>query len=241
MAFRRLLITRPRPEAESFAAEVRALGIEPMIEPMFEIDTADAPSLDLAGVQALLLTSRNGAAALARATDRRDIPVFAVGDASAAEARSLGFASVQSADGDAAALAALVVARLDPGRGKLLHVAGKAVAGDLIGNLAAAGFSARRVMLYAAHAATALSPACRQALAEGRLDGVAFFSPRTAATFVRLVQAAALQDRVATMIAFCLSPAAAAAATLTWRHIEIADRPNQAALLRLLQRAMEAP
>jgi uroporphyrinogen-III synthase len=244
LPLRRLLITRPRAEAEGFAAEMRALGIEPLIEPMFEIDLADAraPPLELAGVQALLLTSRNGAAALARATVRRDLPVFAVGDASASEARNLGFAKVESANGDAAALAALVIGRLAPNGGALLHVAGKAVAGDLIATLVAAGFSARRAILYEARAVTALTPDCRQALAAGGLDGAAFFSPRTAATFARLVQAAALQDRLAIMIAFCLSPAAASAATaLSWRRIDIAERPNQAALMQCLRREVETP
>jgi uroporphyrinogen-III synthase len=242
LALRRLLITRPRNEAESFAATLRALGIEPVLEPMLEIHPVAAAALELAGVQALLLTSRNGAEALARVTARRDIPVFAVGEASAAEARNHGFLSVQSADGDAAALAALVIERLEPSRGALLHVAGKAVAGDLKGTLAAAGFDTRRAVLYEAHAATALSPAGRQALADGGLDAAAFFSPRSAATFIRLVQAAALQDRLAAMIAFCLSPAAAAAASVfPWRHIEVAERPNQTALLHLLQLRLAAP
>jgi uroporphyrinogen-III synthase len=232
-----LLITRPREEAEDFAAAVRAVGIDPFIEPMLEIrPNSLARPLDLAGVQALLVTSRNGLAALAQATTRRDIPLFAVGDASARAARAAGFISVQSADGDAEALAALVIDNLEPRQGVVLHVAGKAVAGDLTGTLAAAGFAARRAVLYEAVAATALSPGCGAALAAGRLDAAVFFSPRTAATFVRLVQAAALQDKFATMIAFCLSPAAAAAAAaLSWGRIAVAERPNQDALLRLLR------
>ena len=240
MSLRRLLVTRPRADAERFAAALRDLGIEPFIEPMFEIDRGDPAPLDLGDVQALLVTSRNGAAALAAATDRRDIAVFAVGNASAETARQLGLAKVASAAGDAAALAAKVISSLEPGDGALLHVAGKAVAGDLIGMLGAAGFTARRTVLYEARAATALTPACASALAEGALDGAAFFSPRTAATFIRLVQAATLRDRLAAMIAFCLSPAAAAAATvLPWRRVAVAERPNQAALVGLLRQEID--
>jgi len=238
---RRLLVTRPRADAERFAAALYGLGIEPLIEPMFEIEPGDPGRLELGDVQALLVTSRNGAAALAAATDRRDLAVFAVGEASAATARALGFAEVASADGDAAALAAMVISRLKPADGALLHIAGKAVAGDLVGTLAAAGFTARRHVLYEARAATALSPACAAALAGGELEAAAFFSPRTAATFIRLVQAATLRDRLAAMIAFCLSPAAAAAAsTVPWRRVAVAERPNQAALLELLQQEVDA-
>src|SRR5258708_37900290 len=97
----------------------------------------DAP-LPRDGVQALLFTSANGARAGAAATARRDIPVFAVGDATAATARKLGFAEVASAGGAVDDLAALVEGRLDPAHGTLLHAAGSALAGDLGTRLARA-------------------------------------------------------------------------------------------------------
>ncbi|HEY4250097.1 MAG TPA: uroporphyrinogen-III synthase, partial [Roseomonas sp.] len=53
--------------------------------------------------QALLLPSR----AAARALDAWDIPVLAVGEGTAAEARARGFTAVTAAAGDAAALAGL--------------------------------------------------------------------------------------------------------------------------------------
>jgi uroporphyrinogen-III synthase len=235
-----LLITRPREDAESFAAAVRALGIAPMIEPLFEIEPAASTPLDFTGVQAVLLTSRNGARALAAATAQRDIRVYAVGDGSAAAAREAGFGRVLSADGDVDALAAKVIAELQPAHGTLLHVAGKAVAGDLLGSLSAAGFAARHVVLYAARLIDRLSPSCRAALAAGRIDAVAFFSPRTAAAFVRLVRAEALEGTCTAMTSFCLSSAVATEIRpLAWRRVAVADRPNQTALLQLLRNEAE--
>ena len=135
------LVTRPRGESETLAAALAVRGIEALIEPLMEIRFFTSAALDLAGVQAVLCTSANGARALARASDEREIPILAVGDASAARARSEGFTVVESARGDVNDLVRLAAARLRPEGGPLLHVAGNVVAGDLLGALRARGFS----------------------------------------------------------------------------------------------------
>ena len=232
----RLLLTRPRDDAEPLADELRRASHEVLIEPMLAIRPLPHASLDLDGVQAVLLTSANGARALAAANARRDLSVCAVGDATARAARAAGFTDVASADGDVEALAELVRARLDPADGRLVHVAGSAVAGDLSSALGAAGFAVDRAVLYEARKATALSPACRAALQDGRLDGALFFSPRSAAAFVRLADAAGLAAACRRMSALCLSQAVAdAAGVVPWRDISVAIRPTQADLLDLLR------
>lgn len=173
----RLLITRPQEDAEPLAARLRELGHEVMIEPLLGIRFHDQPIPDLTGVQGLLFTSANGVRALARLTARRDLPAWTVGDASAAAAREAGFTRVESAAGDVTKLAALVTARCDPAAGALFHAAASVLAGDLSGLLEAAGFTVRRAVLYEACTATALTPACREALAAGTLDAILLFSP----------------------------------------------------------------
>src|SRR6202042_3296229 len=111
---------------------------------------------------------------------------FAVGDATAAAAREAGFADIASAGGAVEDLAKLVIARLKPKDGALIHAAGSVTAGDLSGMLEAAGFAVRRAVLYEAAPSEALSPATRDAIARGEIDAALFFSPRNAATFVRL-------------------------------------------------------
>src|SRR4051812_16935975 len=104
---------------------------------MLDIRNLDNVAIDLTNVQAVLFTSANGVRAFAAAERRRDIPAFAVGEATAAAARLAGFTTVDTAGGDVAALADLVRERLTPARGALLHAAGSAVAGDLSGVLGA--------------------------------------------------------------------------------------------------------
>src|SRR5438132_1488878 len=97
----RALVTRPRAEAESLAEALAARGIAAIIEPLLEIHYRSEAAADLAGVQAVLCTSANGVRALARLTGERALPLFAVGEASAARAREEGFARVESAGGSA--------------------------------------------------------------------------------------------------------------------------------------------
>src|SRR5262249_53509748 len=182
----------------------------------------------LAGVQARLFPSANGVRSFAGLAGGRDLPgwrelpAFAVGNATAAAARSAGFRRVESAAGDVAALAKLAVERLDPKAGALFHAAGSAVAGDLAGLLEQAGFTLRREMLYEARPAEQLSPATVTDLANGRFDLVLFFSPRTAATFVALARSAGegVVAGCGKAAALCLSPAVATAAReLPWRDV----------------------
>lgn len=228
------LVTRPGEDAVALAELLRARGLDVAFEPLLDIAMLPAV-VDVAGVQAILVTSANGARALAASTPERSLPVFTVGDASARAARALGFASVTSADGDVTALAGLVAATLTPDGGALLHAAGSVVAGDLGGDLARFGFEVRKLRLYDAHVATALSPATVALLKAGGVHLALFYSPRTAATFVDLVRRAGLENRMVTVRAYCLGEAVRGKLlALPWRAIRVAGRPDQDTLLALL-------
>lgn len=228
-------------DAEPLVRRLDALGFACAVEPLLSLVWLDGPDIDFTDVQALLFTSANGVRGYSRRTGRRDLPVYAVGDATAAAAGAAGFATVESAAGDVYALAELVRRRLDPAAGTLLHVAGSKVAGDLAGLLGEAGFTLRRTMLYDAVPADRLSDGTAAILRTSGIDGVLFFSPRTARSFVRLLAEAGLIDQCRTVDAFCLSPAVAEAAraygdqgVTPWRSVRVAPRPEQDALIGLL-------
>ena len=231
MLFRSRLLPLARALAER--------GIESILAPMLRIVPAEDAARRIAdaliGAQAILFTSASGARIFAQASARRELPVFAVGDASAAAARLAGFRTVASAGGDVADLAALAAARLSPQQGALVHVAGSAVAGDLAGLLGEAGFTVRRAIVYEARAAERLTPEAAAALARGEAALALFFSPRTAATFASLAAAAGVGPLCRALSAIALSPAVAAAlAALPWRHVAVARAPTQQALLAAL-------
>ena len=233
----RILVTRPREDAERLAEQLEARGHAIVIEPIFTIEPVPETPLDLDGVQALLLTSANGARAFGMRSRRRDLRVFAVGDATAEAARALGFADVESAGGDVGDLVRLARAHARPEDGPLLHAAGSAVAGDLAGQLGAAGFDVRRAVLYRAEPVGALSGGTVTALRDRHIDVILFFSPRTARTFVSLAKSAGIAGACDEVAIAGLSPAVVeAAAEISWAAVETADAPTEAALLAAVDR-----
>jgi uroporphyrinogen-III synthase len=231
----RVLVTRPGEDGTALAEILGARGIESIIEPLLTIKQIEGPALELGNVQALLLTSANGVRALARRTERRDIPVYAVGDATATTARSSGFAQVHSAAGNVETLVELVTEMLKPKAGPLLHVAGSAVAGDLIAQVETAGFECTREVLYEAVVERSLMSSTIAAIKDAHIDIVTLYSPRSAEIFVELVRKARLVRSCQNIIALCLSQAVAdKISELHWQEVQIAKEPNQDALLNLL-------
>jgi len=230
----KVLVTRPRQDAEKTAAALRSRGHDAVLAPLLDIQFRDGPEIALDGVQAVLLTSANGARALAHRTARRDVPVFAVGAQSAEAARQAGFKSVRSADGDARVLAEAVPRWAKVGDGALLHASGAQTAGNLAARLRASGFTVRAETLYEAVPAARLPAVAADALASGDLEGVMFFSPRSARIFSDLVGKAGLGRACGQLVAFGISEACAEALKdLPFRAIRVAARPDQDALLDL--------
>ena len=237
MARRRLLITRPADQAAGFAADAEAAGFETVLAPMLHIHPIAGAGLqaDLAAAQAVLITSSAAIPFLADATGDRDLPVLTVGDATAKAASAVGFGQVESAGKDGAALAELVRRRLKPERGPLVHVAGAARGFELARPLGEAGFDVRVQVAYEAAAATEIPAEARHHLATNGIDDAAFFSRRTAETFVSLLPLAGLEACAGNVRAACLSRnVAAGLGGAVWRDILIAARPTAAALLDIL-------
>lgn len=231
----RLLVTRPQPDAEDTARQLQAMGHEAIVAPLISIALSGEPLAVPADAQALLFTSANGVRAFAGRNPLRDIRVFCVGAHSAMAACEAGFSRIECANGDVGALARLTAARCAPKDGPLVHIAGRDVAGDLKSVLEAEGFTVVRLVAYAAETATALPGAALAALQAGAAQGILFYSARTAAAFREAVTQAGLAAQLRTVRAYALSDAVAAAlAPLAFAAVLVAPRPQQAALLALL-------
>lgn len=233
-----VLVTRPQEDAEPLVRELAARGYEAVVSPLLRVrHDPDAP-VDLTNVQALLFTSANGVRAFAAACARRELPALTVGAATAEAARAAGFVSVETAGGDAAALADLVGKTRTPEDGTLFHAAGSVTAGDMKARLEAHGFTVRRTPLYAAEPVDSLSDAAVEGLRTGAIGAVLFFSPRTARTFVTLAHTTDLANACGHASAVCLSAAVAnAVSVLRWRDVRTAERPDREALLQALDEA----
>jgi uroporphyrinogen-III synthase len=240
----RVLITRPEREAAALAAALGERGHTPVIAPLFRLEILHPPpglAAALAACQAVLLTSANGARALAEASDQRGRPIFAVGDTTATTAEGLGFSAVTSAAGDGEALVDLVRRRLDAKAGPLLHVSGVDVSFDPGEALGRDGFEVQRFVLYEAREADALPDSARAALQARALDVATFFSPRAASLFARLLGQAGLAESVRGVTAIAISPAALAPlADLPFTAAVAAARPTRQAVLDEIDRLASA-
>jgi uroporphyrinogen-III synthase len=229
-----VLITRPEPGASETARRVAEKGYRPVLAPLLEIRPVRTPLPPSGHLQAILATSGNAIATLP--ASHRDVPLLAVGDATASRARADGFLQVSSADGDAVALAALAARLCDQHSGPLLFVCGRCQGEGLVSDLRARGFAVLRRVTYATVPADNLPAAAREALLDGELTAALFYSAETSRHLVRLIRAEDLQENVRTVDALAIGERAAVALReLPWRSTCIAARPNQEAMLALLR------
>lgn len=230
----RILITRSSGLDARLDAQLAAAGHSAIAAPMLQVAACGHEALSAEGVQAVLVTSANGAKhGLPRLAGAalRDLQILCVGNRTAAAARESGARHVDSAQGDAAALAALAVRRFAPAAGDLLHLCGDRVAPALRRDLEAASFCYRACQVYVAHPATSLPQEVVRAIVGGDIDRVLLYSPRGARRFRALLSEVAGADAPAGLHAAALSDAVAEAAGPGYASMAVAAEPNEAALL----------
>lgn len=209
------------------------MGWDSVIAPMQTVVGLEARLPPPGSLGGILLTSRNAIAPIPPAWHR--CVAWTVGDATARRARDAGFTDVRSAAGDAVALAALLAEQARPADGPLLLATGRGLGDALVKSLRSQSFRVIRRVVYEARPAPVLPGTAADALRKGTISAVMFFSAEAARRFVRLVQAASLVDATRTCDAVAISPAVRVALTpLPWKHIRVADRPNQDSMLALL-------
>ncbi len=230
----RVLVTRPEPQATATAGLLEARGHTVHKAPVARIELLPAALPAAADVDAVLLTSANGAQALAAF---RALPVFAVGDATARAARAQGASSVRTAEGDWRSLAQLLGSDGGPPAGaRLLHLAGAEVRGDLEGAARALGFAYQRCVVYAARPIPFLTADTIGLLERQALDAVAFFSPAHATIWRRQIERAAMEPSLFPLVALALSVAVAEPLHgLPWRAVRVAAAPEVASLIDRLE------
>ena len=188
--------------------------------------------MNLSPGEAIAFTSLYGVVQAARLSAARDMPVFAVGPATAKAAKAAGFLNVASASGDVAALAALVLeARL---RGSVVHPCAAETAGDLVGVLNAAGIDARRIPVYRAETSTSLPSEIGKALACFDLFAALFHSPKAARAAAGLLMGGSPLTGIAALglSSACLEPLA----NIGFEPLLASSAPNDDALLAALSR-----
>lgn len=229
-----MLVTRPDPDASDTAARLGALGIEGVPCPLLVHQTLDVGLPEPKGFAAIAVTSANALRALDERgvlQRYRELPLYAVGDRTAAVARDLGFPTVTSAQGAFADLAELLVHA--PLAGPIFYPAARDMSADLGKSLAPFGRMVITAEVYAMNPVTELPTGIAERLG-GEIEAALFYSKRTAQTFVRLVERGLEKTIRARFAVLCLSEAVAA--PLLDAHfvrVGLADHPSEEAMMGL--------
>lgn len=234
----RLLLTRPVFEAERTAAALRQRGHDVVFAPMLEIENIPDVSFGSGPWSAVLMTSGNAARAIAAHPSRDAVTsfrCFAVGPQTAAAAQRAGFEHVVSANGDGGDLARTIALHISREAAPLLYLAGDDRARDMAAELAPFGLRLHIVVVYRAKATGRFSGEINEALRTGRIDGVFHYSRRSTEIFVACAYRDDLIPAITGLKHFCLSKRASEPLSdISARHISIATRPDEAAMLDLI-------
>jgi uroporphyrinogen-III synthase len=201
----RLLVTRPSQDLDALAAKLERLGHQVIASPLLHIEPRADIDIPQEDYQLIALTSANAIRCLSGShhlASLRHLPVMAVGPQSAEAARQAGFSNITEAGGDGIGLARYIIETVAPKAGPVLYLSGLETASDFSGLLERAGFSARRVIVYEARAATALSPDAAKA------QGVLLYSPRSARLWLDLSHKHGIAAKA--IVHYCFSPNIAA-------------------------------
>jgi uroporphyrinogen-III synthase len=230
-----MLVTRPDPDASDTAARLGALGIEGVACPLLVHQTLDTSLPQPEGFAALAVTSANALRALGeRGVLQRylKLPLYAVGDRTAAMAREFGFETVTSAQGAFADLAELLAHA--PLEGPIFYPAARDMSADLGKSLAPFGRMVITAEVYAMNPVTELPDGLAERLNVGEIEAALFYSKRTAQTFVRLLERGLEKPVRAHLGVLCLSEAVAA--PLLDAHfvrVGLCDHPSEEAMMGL--------
>lgn len=231
----RMLVLRPDPDGALSAERLSALGISAELFPLFARRNLSPSLPDARGFAGLAITSANALRALSEqglAARYADLPTFTVGDKTAAEARRLGFAHVESADGAFADLVALIARRV-PG-GPVLYPAGTQLSGDLAHALAPHGIMVVTARVYDMVPAGALPDALLDEIESGALSAALLYSRRAAEAFVSLLAGKVTEPARRRFGMLCLSEAVAAPVIAArFARIGLADHPSEEAMMAL--------
>ncbi len=238
----RVLVTRAEKAGQKTAARLLALGHQPILLPLAK--PVHTPQNAIAALSqphsGLIITSGEAVRALeaikVQLAPHFSTPLFVVGSTTEKAARRLGFHTLQTADGDGAALARLIGQNAQKSDDPLLYLAGKPRAKTLEHELQAQDLPLTTAEIYRMETIVYQPQDIVHALDNTPVDAVLLYSAETTRRFCALP----MPDRVATLLAsahcLCLSEQVAGPLIAPFNtHVAIAEHPDEESLLALLE------
>lgn len=237
---RRILVTRPQPDADLTATQLRIAGFQPVLLPVSEtVPTGIAlpQAKTVMYFDALAVTSANAL----RHCDPQQLAAFqhlklyAVGSKTAGVARAMGFTDIYSGDGWGLHLGQYV-ARNAPSGQHFLYLTGRVRRPDFEAQLQTAGLELTAVETYNTQALAYDTCALQQVIRDGAPQIILLYSAVAAAQLVVLDQQVGGQLLNGADYILCFSQRIANELPQTAKlKIRITQRPDELAVLELLK------
>ena len=225
-----LWVTRTSPFNLLTAQRLRGMGHRVVVNPLFDVTPIEAAEMSW-NPDLIAFTSINGVRHHPYQSAWADLPVFAVGDSTAAAAHRCGYRNVRSANGNLQDLQAAILRSAAAGT-RLVHFSAREPSGDLAAYLRCRGFDAVRRTVYQT-VTRPLEDARRTLAGPDKVDGLIIHSSKSARRAADL-----MADTGWSGSAFCISRACAAEFEKVRQvDVQIARRPTERSLMHLIRTA----
>jgi uroporphyrinogen-III synthase len=239
-----VLVTRAAPDNARTADVLQAHGFDVLLAPMLQFQAVPFRLDETARYSGIVVTSANALRAIEDHPLRerlKDTPLFAVGTRTADAARAQGFANVVAADGDVAALRALVATRVArrATAAPLLYLSAADITDDIAAGLAGRGITVTRQTVYRMAALDRVPPDIVAAFAAQRIEAVLHYSSRSARSFVAAIRSAGLEVAGLGVLQVCISDVVARILRESGAvRIASAATPQEPAMIAALERSL---
>lgn len=241
-----ILVTRPHPDNEATAQNLRARGHVVLLAPVLKFEPVAFHDESEAGYGAIIVTSANAIRAVApqlRGLGLVELPLFAVGEHTASVAREFGFTDVIVAGGDAASLRDKVLQgardKLLKKKSTLLYLAGADLSRDLGSELGAEGFSVVTQTTYRMAPVKVLPRDVCEGFAAHGIEAVLHYSRRSARAFLDAARDEGVEISALAIPQCCLSETVASVLRDAGAsQVLVAATPDENALFDALERAL---
>jgi len=238
-----VLVTRPHPDNEATARALRERGFAAVLAPLLRCEPVASGAID-PNIAAVIVTSANALRAVeADLGPLLKLPLFAVGEHTAAAARDAGFAEVIVAGGDAASLRDKVMQsardKVLKKKSTLLYLSGADLSRDLGGELGAEGFRVVTQTTYRMAPVKHLPRDVCEGFAAHGIEAVLHYSRRSARAFLDAARDEGVEISALAIPHCCLSETVAGVLRDAGAsQVLVAATPDETALFDTLERAL---
>ncbi|MEY9125450.1 uroporphyrinogen-III synthase [Bradyrhizobium yuanmingense] len=241
-----ILVTRPHPDNAATADNLRTRGHAVLLAPALKLEPVAFQGESEVSYDAVLVTSANAIRAIAPQLPDLgllELPLFAVGEHTAAAAREAGFAEVIVAGGDAASLREKVMQsardKVLKKNSTLLYLAGVDLSRDLGGELGAEGFHVVTQTSYRMAPVKHLPREVCEGFAAHGIEAVLHYSRRSARAFLDAARDEGVEISALAIPHCCLSETVAGVLRDAGAsQVLVAATPDETALFDTLERAL---